>query len=62
VMTKDSDILRLQEQLGAPPQIIWITCGNTSNEELKRVLLSTLAEAKVLLSAGEPLVEIQTVQ
>lgn len=26
VMTKDSDFVTLHSQLGAPPQIIWLTC------------------------------------
>ena len=30
VMTKDRDFLRLLEQFGPPPRVIWITCGNTS--------------------------------
>lgn len=33
-MTKDSDFVDLVERLGAPPQIIWLTCGNTSNVRL----------------------------
>lgn len=40
VMTKDSDFLRLLEELGTPPQVIWITCGNTSNARLKEILTS----------------------
>lgn len=28
VMTKDDDFIRLQEQYGFPPFILWITCGN----------------------------------
>ena len=31
VMTKDSDFVLLLEQNGPPPQVIWVTCGNTSN-------------------------------
>ena len=31
VMSKDSDFLDLLERHGPPPQVIWITCGNTSN-------------------------------
>jgi predicted nuclease of predicted toxin-antitoxin system len=31
VMTKDSDFLRLLEQHGPPPQVLWVTLGNTSN-------------------------------
>jgi predicted nuclease of predicted toxin-antitoxin system len=30
VMTKDSDFLELEKRLGAPPKIIWVSCGNTS--------------------------------
>lgn len=31
VMTKDSDFVLLLDKLGSPPQVIWVTCGNTSN-------------------------------
>ena len=58
VMTKDSDFVMLQNELGAPPKIIWITCGNTSNARLKEILSTTLSEAMELLNAGENLVEI----
>ena len=58
VMTKDSDFVRLQNELGAPPKIIWITCGNTSNTRLKEILTPALPEAIELLNAGEDLVEI----
>ena len=58
VMTKDSDFLLLVDRLGPPPQIIWITCSNTSNSRLKEILTSTLPNALPLLKAGEKLVEI----
>lgn len=58
VMTKDRDFLRLLEELGAPPQVLWITCGNTSNTHLKKVLESSWEAASSLLLSGEPLVEI----
>ena len=35
VMTKDMDFVRLVEEFGTPPQVIWLTCGNTSNRHLK---------------------------
>ena len=38
VMTKDSDFVDLVERLGPPPQIIWLTCGNTSNLRLREIL------------------------
>ncbi len=58
VMTKDADFVRLLEDLGPPPQIIWITCGNTSNAHLKRLLSSALPRVMEMISSGEPLVEI----
>lgn len=58
ILTKDADFADLVERLGPPPQIIWLTCGNTS-EAVLRVLLSTaLPRALGLLAAGESLVEI----
>jgi predicted nuclease of predicted toxin-antitoxin system len=58
VMTKDSDFLELQRRLGAPPKIIWVTCGNTSNARLRKILASSLQQAVDLLEGGEILVEI----
>jgi predicted nuclease of predicted toxin-antitoxin system len=58
VMTKDSDFVELQNQHGVPPKIIWVTCGNTSNKRLREILTDKLADAVVLLNAGENLVEI----
>ena len=58
VMTKDSDFVLLLDKLGPPPQIIWVTCGNTSNARLKEVLTNTLPKALDLLNFGEKLVEI----
>ena len=41
-----------------PPQIIWITYGNTSNAALKEILSKNLHNALRLLESGEPLVAI----
>jgi predicted nuclease of predicted toxin-antitoxin system len=57
-MTKDSDFVDLVDRLGSPPQIIWLTCGNTSNARLQEILSVTLLEALELLRSGEALVEI----
>ena len=57
-ITKDSDFVDLVNRFGQPPQIILLTCGNTSNDRLKEILSSKLSEALALLSSGEPLVEI----
>jgi predicted nuclease of predicted toxin-antitoxin system len=61
VMTKDSDFILLLDRLGAPPQVIWVTCGNTSNARLKEILTNTLPKALELLRLGEELVEINAI-
>lgn len=58
VMTKDEDFPILLERLGPPPQVIWLTCGNTSNEHLMDILRAVLPTALDLLQNGESLVEI----
>jgi predicted nuclease of predicted toxin-antitoxin system len=58
IMSKDSDFVLLLERLGPPPQILWVTCGNTSNARLREVLLQTFPAARTRLEQGEPLVEI----
>ena len=58
VMTKDGDFLELQKRLGAPPKIIWVTCGNTSNARLKTILTEHLQKAFELFEGGEVLIEI----
>ena len=58
IMSKDSDFVLLLERLGPPPQILWVTCGNTSNARLREILLTSFPEARTRLEQGEPLVEI----
>lgn len=58
VLTKDSDVVLLLEQLGPPPQILWLTIGNTSNAHLRKVMTKSFASALELVQRGESLVEI----
>lgn len=58
VMTKDKDFVDLVDRLEVPPQVIWLTCGNTSNARLRETLSAVLPTALELLRSGEPLVEI----
>jgi predicted nuclease of predicted toxin-antitoxin system len=62
VLTKDNDFVLLLQQNGPPPQVLWITLGNTSNARMKAVLLRNLHPALQLLRAGEALVEISEVR
>jgi predicted nuclease of predicted toxin-antitoxin system len=58
IMTKDQDFSILLERLGPPPKVIWITCGNTSNEFLTNLLSNTFSEAIAALESGDVLVEL----
>jgi predicted nuclease of predicted toxin-antitoxin system len=58
VMSKDSDFVDLVCRLGAPPQILWLTCGNVTNRNLRELLMATLPEAIAQLQQGEIVVEI----
>jgi hypothetical protein len=58
IMNVDSDFVLLLERFGPPPQILWVTCGNTSNARLRDILLTSFPEARARLEQGESLVEI----
>ena len=58
VMTKDYDFVQLLERFGPPPQIVWLTCGNTSNVRLHELLQVAWPRVSELLLAGEALIEI----
>jgi len=58
VVTKDDDFVRLLDQRGPPPQVVWVTCGNVRNAELRRLMLAAWPHAAALPAAGEPLVEV----
>jgi predicted nuclease of predicted toxin-antitoxin system len=38
LMTKDSDFVDLLTRHGPPPQVLWLTCGNTANATLRVIL------------------------
>jgi predicted nuclease of predicted toxin-antitoxin system len=59
LMSKDDDFIRLLEIFGAPPSLIWITCGNSSNARMREVLQKYLMTALSLINHGEVLVEIR---
>lgn len=58
LVSKDVDFLRLLEELGPPPQLIWVTCGNTSNRRLQALFQTAWPQIVSLLDAGEPIVEL----
>lgn len=56
LVSKDADFLRLLEQHG--PQVIWVTCGNTTNLRLQALIRAAWPQLLTLLETGEPLVEL----
>ena len=58
MITKDSDFRDMVLRLGPPPQVLWITTGNTSTTYLIEVFKKALPQAIKHLEAGAPLVEI----
>lgn len=58
VMKKDRDFVDLQNRLGSPPKIIWLTCGNTSESALQAILTQHLDTALGFLAGTDDLVEI----
>jgi len=59
IMSKDFDFVSLVERFGSPPQIIWLRCGNTANEQLKQSLLKSMPRVIDFLKSGETVVEIR---
>ena len=58
VITKDVDFVDLLERHGAPPQVVLVTCGNTSNVRLRRLVQTAWPDVLTMLERGEPLVEL----
>jgi predicted nuclease of predicted toxin-antitoxin system len=58
VMTKGADFVEMVRRLGPPPQVLWVTCGNTSNARLRDILSRALPAAVARLESAESLVEI----
>ncbi|MEQ1618489.1 MAG: DUF5615 family PIN-like protein [Terricaulis sp.] len=58
LITKDRAFAELVSRIGPPPAIVLLSCGNTSTAHLRSMLRDQLAQALLLIRAGEPLVEI----
>ena len=59
LITKDRDFADLVSFHGPPPKVIWLRCGNTSEERLKDILTAHLEDALHFLASGEAMVEIR---
>lgn len=57
LLSKDVDFVELVGRLGSPPKLIWITCGNVTNEALRALLQKRLLTALAVLETDD-IVEI----
>lgn len=62
VMTKDSDFVGLVQRFGPPPQVVLVTCGNTSNARLRDLIPQAWPTVSAMLLRGEPVVELGEAQ
>ncbi|MBX7133717.1 MAG: DUF5615 family PIN-like protein [Fimbriimonadaceae bacterium] len=58
IVTKDEDFLDLVGRLGPPPQVLLVTCGNSTNRFLKSLFELQFFAAIDQLNNGEPIVVI----
>lgn len=58
IVSKDADFVEIVQRLGPPPQLIWVTCGNVTNERLQHVFGASFKQTMDLLQAGNPIVEV----
>jgi predicted nuclease of predicted toxin-antitoxin system len=61
IMSKDADFVKLLERFGPPPQVIWITAGNTSNSRMREILSKHFPTIIEMLNNGEPLIEVEEI-
>ena len=58
VLTKDADFATVVATHGAPPQVVLVTCGNTTNQRLRELIERAWPTIREMLGRGEPLVEL----
>lgn len=58
LISKDSDFVELVSHHGTPPQLLWITCGNVTNQNLRAIFTRTFSDAREVLTQGQAIVEI----
>jgi predicted nuclease of predicted toxin-antitoxin system len=59
ITTKDIDFVSLQNDIGAPPKILYLNIGNISNKQLKQLITNNFAEVlRLFIETNNSLVEI----
>src|SRR5690242_432564 len=57
VITKDEDFADHANRQGAPPQVVWLRCGNLSTIEMEAWLRAKFPAALARINAGHACVE-----
>ena len=59
ITTKDVDFINLQNDIGAPPKILYLNVGNISNKQLKQIIDKNFNEViRLFTQTSNVLVEI----
>ena len=58
IISKDGGLAKSVKDAGAPPQVIWLRCGNLSTLEMYTWLSTRFDEALKRVEAGEVVVEV----
>jgi predicted nuclease of predicted toxin-antitoxin system len=58
LISEDSDFVELVQRFGPPPQLLWLTCGNVTNANLKVLFSVVFEQALELFDGAEAVVEI----
>jgi predicted nuclease of predicted toxin-antitoxin system len=58
LISKDSDFVELLLRQQPPPQLLWVTCGNTTNQRLQELFDEVFPHALQLLVEGHVVVEL----
>jgi predicted nuclease of predicted toxin-antitoxin system len=58
IVSKDEDFAQMA-RLGGGPQIVWVTCGNTSKSALLATMKRAFPDVIEALDCGEQIVEIR---
>jgi predicted nuclease of predicted toxin-antitoxin system len=58
LLLKDADFVMLVRREGPPPQVVWVTTGNTTNSNLRTAIDEGWADVHRRLQRGDPVVEL----
>jgi predicted nuclease of predicted toxin-antitoxin system len=58
LISKDSDFVDLTQRFGSPPKLIWVTVGNVTNANLRRLFTATFKDILTLLEEDTNIVEL----